>query len=150
MIAGATAVDIISQASSTDAHDKNLISGSTAPGKVTIALGGVARNVAETIHRLLPNSRSALLVSPVGDDGFAELVKVKSRELGMRVDGFIPGKSTVGGGRRTPVCNMVLDSSGDLVGGVADFSAVEEMEAHEVYLTLAKFLGLLTRVNPGN
>ncbi|KDQ16278.1 hypothetical protein BOTBODRAFT_30983 [Botryobasidium botryosum FD-172 SS1] len=143
LIAGATAVDIISQASPTRSGDKSLIAASTVPGKVSLALGGVARNVAEAAHRLLPHPHMALLVSPVGDDAFAELVRSKTQGIGMRADGFVSGPEEAAGDgsvvvRSTPVCNMVLDGSGELVGGVADFSAVEEMGAEEVIEVIRK------------
>lgn len=36
------------------------------------------------------------------------------------------------GARRSPVCNMLLSATGDLVGGVADFSALDTLRTTEV------------------
>lgn len=50
----------------------------------------------------------------------------------MRADGLLEGE------RRSPVCNMLLSDGGELVGGVADFSALEALGADEV-LFLSSF-----------
>lgn len=106
---------------------------STAPGSVSISLGGVARNVAEAAHRLLfrsPETASrTMLVAPVGNDAFASIISDQTKALSMRVDGFV---KIADGTQRTPSCNMLLDSSGDLFGGVADFEALKHTSAEDV------------------
>lgn len=112
---GSAAVDITAQA---QAGVKNaLIMHSTAPGTVSMSLGGVARNIAEAAHRVITlNSRelSSLLVSAIGDDHFGRLLTNETTGIGMRVDGLVKND------KQTPVCNMVLDSSGGLIGGITD------------------------------
>jgi pseudouridylate synthase / pseudouridine kinase len=62
---------------------------------------------------------AALLVSPIGEDSLGRFLFHKTQELGMRTDGLV----SCGGG--SAVCNMVLNPSGGLVGGVADMDIVE-------------------------
>ena len=131
MIGGA-AVDIISKAASSTSPSS--IQHSTVPGYVANTLGGVARNVAEAAHRIHTSSSASnkgdiLLISPLGQDSFGSLLKEETATLGMRVDGFsYPTTSS----SRTAVCNMVLDSKGDLVGGVADMDIISSMQFKDV------------------
>lgn len=87
---------------------------SSNPGSVTVTAGGVARNVAEVLARLgTPTS----LVSAVGGDQHGDLVVEASTEAGVdlthvrQVDGA------------TGAYVALLDSSGELVGGVSDMAA---------------------------
>lgn len=134
---GATAVDITAHANPSTA---GLISNSTVPGTVSISLGGVARNMAEAAHRslspLLPLSSpsslplpspATLLVSPLGQDAFGTLIHEHTSSMGMRTDGFLHVDV-----RKSPVCNMVLSGNGNLVGGVADFTALSTFGSEEV------------------
>lgn len=131
-------MDIISKAAiSTSASS---IQHSTVPGSVTSTLGGVARNVAEAAHRIRTSSSTVnkddvKLVSPLGSDSFGSLVKEETAALGMRIDGFsfsaastAPGASPL----RTAVCNMILNSNGDLIGGVADMDIISSMQFNDV------------------
>ncbi|KAF8898797.1 indigoidine synthase A-like protein [Infundibulicybe gibba] len=103
MIIGSAAVDITSQISlNNGAFSKQ----STVPGSVRTSLGGVARNIAEASSRILSSqvsSPSPLLVSLIETAG-----------LGMRTDGLITTE------KQTAVCNLVLDSDGNLITGIAD------------------------------
>ncbi|KAG5638658.1 hypothetical protein H0H81_011210 [Sphagnurus paluster] len=94
-----------------------------------MSLGGVARNVAEASHRVISchaSQLSSLLVAPIGDDAFGRLLYEETAQLGMRVDGLVKTQ------KRTAVCNMVLDSHGGLVGGVADMDITAAMEGPNV------------------
>ncbi|EJD55047.1 hypothetical protein AURDEDRAFT_155285 [Auricularia subglabra TFB-10046 SS5] len=125
LVVGCAAVDIIAQQTSTvDA------AGSTAPGRVRTALGGVARNVSEAAHRL--SSSSVVLVAPIGSDAFGTTLRDGTAELGMRVDGFVAAETT-------PVCNMLLDAGGALVCGVADMDAPVEMSADEIIGAIERY-----------
>ena len=115
VVVGSVAVDITAQAQT--GLENALITHSTAPGSVSMSLGGVARNIAEAAHRVITSNSpelSSLLVSAIGDDHFGRLLTSETSEIGMRVDGLVKTD------KRTPVCNMILDSSGGLIGGVAD------------------------------
>jgi len=130
IVAGCAAVDITSQ----PLTESDLGHQSTSPGKISMSLGGVGRNIAEAAHRVLSSygsefSAATLLVSPVGDDSFGRLLSEETRILGMRTDGLIP----VDGGR-SPVCNLLLERSGGLRAGVADMDLVRNMDAHTASL----------------
>lgn len=126
IVVGCAAVDITSQ----PLTDLDLGHQSTSPGKVSISLGGVGRNIAEAAHRVLSSygsefSTATLLVSPVGDDSFGRLLSEETRMLGMRTDGLIP----VHGGRSS-VCSLLLERSGGLRAGVADMDLIRNMDGH--------------------
>ncbi|VDB99643.1 unnamed protein product [Peniophora sp. CBMAI 1063] len=122
VVFGSAAVDITAQASSIYSRADG--SQSTTPGKVSMSLGGVARNIAEAAHRSLPNTsvHTSGLASCVGDDSFGRLLVEETRSIGMRTDGII---TTASGS--TAVCNMVIDESGGLVGGVADMDIIKNL-----------------------
>lgn len=118
------------------------------PGKVQTSLGGVARNMGEAAHRTLTSLQSSspspssslkndntstMVVAPLGDDPFGLLVRSQMEGMGMRSDGLLIGmRDGAIGERRSPVCNMVLSGDGNLVGGVADFSALDTLRSEEV------------------
>lgn len=94
-----------------------------------MSLGGVGRNIAEASHRVMAAkfpALSSLLISPVGYDTFGHILVQKLTETGMRTDGLVrvPDQSAV--------CNMVLDSKGALVGGVADMAITETITGEMV------------------
>ncbi|EPQ32004.1 uncharacterized protein PFL1_00202 [Pseudozyma flocculosa PF-1] len=122
MIFGAAAIDVTSQASSSSSHTQR--AATTYPGRVGVSLGGVSRNVAEAVHKVLASpalpssSRAAVkLVSPRGDDAFGSLLEGGMKELGMRTDGLFVVRDR---DERTAVCSLTLDDQGDLMSGVAD------------------------------
>ena len=87
--------------------------------------------MAEAAHRIsVSKFRSrpseTVLVSSVGDDSLGRLLMEKMRTIGMRTNGLITS------GRKSAVCNMVLDDSGNLVGGVADMDIVHSIEPEMV------------------
>jgi pseudouridine-5'-phosphate glycosidase/pseudouridine kinase len=130
IIIGSAAVDIMAQ-SNVDS-DSNLSKYSTVPGKVSLSLGGVARNVAEASHRILAareHVASSLLVAPVGEDVLGKLLLDETQKLGMRTDGFLKSD------QRTAVCNMVLDNDGNLVRGVADMDITQSITDEQVCLS---------------
>lgn len=130
-VIGSAAVDIT--ANSVLASNADLGRHSTAPGNVSLTLGGVARNIAEAAHRVLASipdesSSPTLLISPVGVDSFGKLLTSETRAIGMRTDGLLKRASV----QRTAVCNMVLDNRGDLISGVADMEITETFAPEEV------------------
>ncbi|KAI0307990.1 Indigoidine synthase A like protein-domain-containing protein [Multifurca ochricompacta] len=131
VVIGSAAVDVVSQASVTsDTHDSRGRQ-STSPGTVALHLGGVGRNVAEAAYRISTSKFQAqpsatVLISSVGDDSLGRLLLEEMRRIGMRTDGVTTSH------QRSAVCNMVLDGSGNLIGGVADMKIVQSIEAEEV------------------
>jgi pseudouridine-5'-phosphate glycosidase/pseudouridine kinase len=112
--------------------DTTLSRHSTSPGAVSMTLGGVGRNIAEAAYRVLTNhspelSTAAILVSPIGDDAFGRVLADEMHLIGMRTDGLVHQR-----GARSAVCNMVLDSAGNLTGGVADMEIIKLFDSGTV------------------
>jgi pseudouridylate synthase / pseudouridine kinase len=126
MVIGSAAIDITAQSALPSSASEH----STSPGSVSLSLGGVGRNMAEAAHRVLSlapgNQDSVQLVSAIGDDAFGRLLKEEIARMKMRLDGFIKAEA------RTAVCNLVLDTEGALVGGVADMDVIEKVDGTEV------------------
>ena len=132
LVLGSAAVDISAQADRLTGTDLIASSNTTSPGRVSLSMGGVARNVAEACQRILNACSSDLrkatmLVSLIGKDHFGRLLLEDVQQLGMRTDGIMQS-----GQSSTACCNMVLDVTGDLVGGVADMRIIETMEGSMV------------------
>ena len=135
MIVGCAAIDI----SATTVTDSSLDLHSTSPGSVEMSLGGVARNIAEAAHRLSGSHSTGspsktLLISPVGDDAFGRVILEETKLIGMRDDGLIQLPKA-----RSAVCNMLLNSTGNLTGGVADMDIIKGLPAEMVHAT-SKYL----------
>ena len=127
VVIGAAAVDITAQASPSSHAD--LAENSTAPGSVKFSLGGVGRNIAEASHRVMTAKYpelSSVLLAPIGRDAFGHLLIQDLEANKMRTDGLSRKDD------RTAVCNIVLDSNGALVGGVADMGTTETFTCEEV------------------
>lgn len=100
----------------------------TAPGSLTLSLGGVASNISRAAHAL--GVDRVLLVAAINSkDTFGSVVMQKLQELGMRVDGLLerPG--------RTASCGVLLDEGGELVGGVADMGIAHALTGEQVSLS---------------
>ena len=134
VVVGCAAVDITSQAKAPMKPDQK----STYPGKVTLSLGGVARNIAEATHRVLSGSNGAgaatLLVAPIGDDEFGKLISTMTQSLGMRTDGLVSVE-----GQQSAICNLFLDSHGDLQIGTSDMDLPHACEADQVGMTSLEY-----------
>ena len=103
---------------------------STTPGSVSLSPGGVGRNIAEAVHRILskkPGSQTPVLVSLVGEDTMGGVLRNQLSLTGMRTDGLI-----LASGKASAVCNMVLDTEGGLITGVADMDIIESLEGNAV------------------
>lgn len=136
VVVGSAAVDVTATAQPRADTDASEALHSTTPGRVSISLGGVGRNVAEGAHRILSNPANALspapvLVSLIGHDMFGSLLKEQMQRIGMRTDGLISS-----GVQSTAVCNMVLDNQGGLVTGVADMDIIQSLSGPSVSANL--------------
>ncbi|GAA5902185.1 hypothetical protein JCM5296_006623 [Sporobolomyces johnsonii] len=100
----------------------------TAPGTVSLSLGGVAGNVSAAAHSLL-GSDEVLLVAPVGDDLLGSVARNGLKERGMRRDGLVEVGKEEG---RTATCGILLDDKGELVGGVADMAIAREVDGDKI------------------
>ena len=144
VVIGGSAIDI----TATLGPQQHNVSQTTAPGSVSLSVGGVARNIAEAAHRVLSSSSVAeststtpedsipsnsenedatLLITPVGHDEFANFLIDEQKRLGMRDDGLMKTRN-----ERTAVCNVLLDSNGALVNGVADMDIIKNVDAEIV------------------
>ena len=127
---GCAAVDVTSQVEVLIRPDQK----STYPGRVSVSLGGVARNIAEAAHRVMSgstgNNATTLLVAPIGDDEFGKLISTMTESLGMRTDGLMSME-----GRRSAVCNLLLDSHGELQCGVSDMDLPHVCGSDRVSMT---------------
>ncbi|PSC67542.1 pseudouridine kinase isoform X1 [Micractinium conductrix] len=99
--------------------------GGSVPGRVTQSAGGVARNVAEGLARLLLSDGGApaalpLLVSAVGDDlaGAALLQHWRALGLSTQCVAQLPGAPT-------PSVSVVFDLGGEVAACVADMALLE-------------------------
>jgi len=97
-----------------------LILGTSNPGRVHTAFGGVARNVAENLARL---GLKTTLLSRVGDDEAGRHVLRHSTSLG--IDTYL---CTISPERPTASYTAIVEATGELVLGLADRDIYLEME----------------------
>ncbi len=130
IIVGGAVVDIQAQPSNVD-----LQRGTSVPGRVRQVAGGVARNIAEGLSRMLePPTPPPMLASLVGDDGPGAFLLSNLR--GLRLDlSLLVTKE----GMSTPCVVAAFDKSGELTTCVADVAALEH------HLTPDLVSGLLSR-----
>ena len=99
-----------------------LRAGSSTPGAVLQNPGGVARNIAEGLARLVGDAGPApLLISAVGDDIAGRVLIDAWRALGADTRGV-----RVCTGASTPVVATVLDHDGEVAASVADTLTAEK------------------------
>lgn len=126
-------MDITSRTRKQPAMETTHSSHSTTPGSVSLSPGGVGRNIAEATHRILSRksgSQTPVLVSVVGEDIMGGVLRDELSRIGIRTDGLIP----IPGGA-SAVCNIMLDTEGGLITGVADMDIVESLEGEAVSIS---------------
>ena len=98
----------------------SLTPGGSVPGRVTLAPGGVGRNLASTAAVLLKTTphHSVSLISAVGDDALGRALTGS-----LAASGLDPGACVVRvvPGTATPAVVSVLDGRGEVAASVADF-----------------------------
>ncbi|KAI9219516.1 Indigoidine synthase A like protein-domain-containing protein [Blastocladiella britannica] len=112
VVVGGLVLDI----TATTADSNEIELHSSYKGTVTQTPGGVARNVAEAMHRL---GTAPILMSTVGDDVAGTAVRTATEALGMSTEGIV----TVPGAR-TAVYNALHTADGELVTAVADMDVL--------------------------
>ncbi len=102
--------------------DSKIILGDSNPGKVTLSLGGVGRNIAENLILL---GKSCRMVTVLGDDLHAETIRADCRRIGLDLSACetIPGAKS-----STYLC--INDINSDLMAAVADMSICEMITPH--------------------
>lgn len=141
VIVGSAAMDITSRASKRPGMETTHCLHSTTSGSVYLSPGGVGRNIAEAAHRILSKehgSQAPVLVSLVGEDIIGGVLRDELSRMDMRTDGLIPVPE-----KTSAVCNMVMDTEGGLVTGVADMDIIESLEGTAVSLSLLRNLTTL-------
>ncbi len=96
-----------------------MVLGTSNPGGVHVAVGGVARNVAENLAHL---GEKVTLVSRVGDDAAGCQVREHAALAGIDASLF-----TVSRAHPTASYTAILESHGELVIGLADMDVYEEI-----------------------
>jgi len=117
-----------------------LVPGTSNPGRMVVAAGGVGRNIAENLARL---GTPVALVSAVGSDPLGDQVLAVTAAAGVDVTAV----------RRTPLhptgsYTAVLDHAGELSVAVADMAAVEAIRPDD--LPVATLTGAALVVLDGN
>eukprot|EP00756_Hemistasia_phaeocysticola_P057043 Hpha_TRINITY_DN33679_c0_g1::TRINITY_DN33679_c0_g1_i1::g.43299::m.43299 len=121
VVVGGAVTDITAAASQPVAQ----VLRTSSPGTLRTTAGGVGRNVAEAAWRL--GAPSVLMVSAVGDDERAEVLRANVRGMGMKADGLV----AVAGASTATYC-AVLSSDGELVGAVADMAVLQQLTPSDV------------------
>lgn len=100
-----------------------LVPGTSNPGTATLAPGGVGRNVAENLARLGTRVR---LVGVVGDDDLGRLVLDATTSAGVDTTHVRTRRGPTGS------YTALLDHRGELVAGIADMAATDELAPEDV------------------
>lgn len=106
------------------------------PGCAKVSLGGVSRNMAESIARLGGRPR---LLSAIGKDEAGEQILAAAALLGIRTEHVARAA-----GSRTATFTALLDGAGDLVGAVADMEVFDQVQPASVDRAVAS--GMLAGV----
>jgi pseudouridine kinase len=103
---------------SAQSHAKALM-GDSNPGRIACSPGGVARNVAENLLRLGVDAR---LVSVLGDDAFAAVLRQAAEAIGLNLSAC-----TTLAGQRTATYLSMHGVDGDMGVAVNDMGILEQM-----------------------
>jgi pseudouridine kinase len=106
------------------------VPGTSNPGGVHVAMGGVARNVAENLARL---GERVTLISRVGDDAAGR--QVREHASGAGIDTAL---CTASGVHATASYTAILENNGELVIGLADMDIYDEITPALLEASLAR------------
>lgn len=130
LVLGGSAIDLISKPDS-DAPAKD-DHGLSLPGSVVLKFGGVARNVAELVHRYARSSFRVQFLTALGSsdagqiDTFGELLLADCNRLKLPVlHCLVPGS-------KTSFYNANLHASGELRAAVCDFKCLEQVTPNKM------------------
>ena len=112
-----------------------LRAGDSNPGRVTLAPGGVGRNIAENLRRM---GRRVSLVSILGEDPYADVIREHCRNTG--IDMSCSFTDPLG---HTPTYLCVNEENGDLHTAIADMTLCDQ-------LTPARLEPILPLLNRGS
>jgi pseudouridine-5'-phosphate glycosidase/pseudouridine kinase len=134
-VIGAAALDITSRAALQS--DSTLDANSTTPGSVIMTFGGVARNIAESAHRILSKAKeggeeATLLIAPIASDATADLIRSDMVSIGLKTQGLV---NITAKESHSATCVMRLDRGGDLENGIADMDITRDLQFQQVGLS---------------
>jgi len=124
-VIGAANIDIITKSKG------KIIPGDSNPAEVSLAAGGVARNIAAM---LTLNDRKVELIAAVGNDPLGSLLRKNCRDLGMNTDSWIIKNNT-----STGVYVAALKNDGEMY---VAFNATAAPEAIKI-VDITKYKGLI-------
>ena len=99
--------------------DSTLVPADSNPGRVTVTLGGVGRNIAENLCRL---GKRVLMVTAVGEDAHAQQIQQSCRELGIDLSHSLTVPNA-----RTSTYLCLNDADGEIVGAVSDMAIYDAL-----------------------
>ncbi len=99
--------------------DTKLLSGDSNPGRVTVTLGGVGRNIAENLSRL---GHRVQLITALGGDAHAARVQESCESLGIGLD-----YALVDAAGRTSTYLCLNDAGGEIVAAIADMEICDRL-----------------------
>ena len=89
------------------------------PGKTTISLGGVGRNIGENLTRLGINTK---LITAVGKDIYGRLIIEESKKIGLNIE-----ESLILDNENTSTYLALLDENGDMELALSSMDIMEKM-----------------------
>jgi len=113
------------------ASEEPLIVGTSNPGRVTIAPGGVARNIAENLARL---GVDTALISAVGDDPAGHQILAQTAAAGVDISGVSNVPNATG------IYSAILDHDGNLSMAVNAMAIIETITPEQVLQHRSKLL----------
>ncbi len=125
VVVGGANLDTIARAGST-----GLVTGSSVPGTIVRAVGGVGRNIAAEIAR---NQIRVELVSVVGNDSAGDLVLDDLEELGVG-SRHVARRADVATGQYV----AVLDDEGEMQVAIAETAAAEQLAPSDLPFELLR------------
>lgn len=89
------------------------------PGKTTISLGGVGRNIGENLTRLGINTK---LITAIGKDIYGRLIIEESKKIGLNIE-----ESLILDNENTSTYLALLDENGDMELALSSMGIMEKM-----------------------
>ncbi len=99
--------------------DSTLVPADSNPGRVTVTLGGVGRNIAENLCRM---GNHVLMVTALGEDAHAQQIQQSCRELGIDLSHSLTVPNA-----RTSTYLCLNDADGEIVGAVSDMAIYDAL-----------------------
>jgi len=96
-----------------------IVQGDSNPGKVTVTLGGVGRNIAENLSRL---GASVGMITALGDDANAQWLRENCKEIGIDLTHSLTVPSA-----RTSTYLCLNDCDGEIAVAVSDMDIYEHL-----------------------